>query len=620
MHVTDDGAIVDVGDPRQSDRTFRRRLACLVGLAATVRVVHLITKWNRPLRLNDSVWYSSMAAGLRNGEFFQHLVVQGAPSAEHPPLAAVVMAPGSFLPNWVQGQRLTTVVVGTVGVLLIGLLGRRVGGTQVGLVAAGIAAVYPNLWMNDSLVMSESIAITVVVGALLILHRLLDQPKWSTAAAAGLLLGAAALTRSELLLLTPLAAVLVIAHGRRRQAVTNAAIVVGTALLTIMPWAVVNLVRFDRPVLLTTNDGTTLLGSYCDDIFSGANKGGWSVFCVFDAPQTEGDDSVRSAAQRSVAVTYARTHLAEIPGVVVARVARTLDLYGLDDMVHGDVGEEKPRTFVWAGIISWWLLLIPAAVGFTLTRRRDRWLLALPIVSTVTATVVFYGGHRLRAPAEPAVVIFASVAICAFWQRRRQSPSSSSADGGGDHAGDSVSSSGSQASVGGPNLHESARGAVVPPLAGHLLLASVADQLLRQDQPSIDRRRFLSWRHHQHWLDVTAVELSDDGGHRVGDAAATLRHGNHQDVGAVREVEVGQVCGKSAHVRHGCQLDEPATAVAHVRAERLVQTIDRAIADGRDVTRTTADRRPHQPRAGHQNDDSYQTYPAMAGTPGHGSS
>ena len=430
---------------------FRRRLAWIVVAAAVVRLLHLATKWNRPLQLNDSVWYSSMASGLRHGEFFRHLVVEGDPSAEHPPLAAILMTPGSFLPNWVQGQRLTTVVAGVVGVGLIGLLGRRIGGARVGLLAAAIAAVYPNLWMNDGLVMSESIAMAIVVGALLMLHTLLQRPSWPVAAGAGALLGAAALTRSELALLVPLAAALVIAHGRSRAAVLRAGAVVGVAVVVMAPWAAVNLARFERPVLLTTNDGTTLLGSYCDDIFSGANKGGWSVFCVFDAPDPGGDDSVRSAAQRSIAIGYARDHVRDLPGVVVARVARALDLYGLDDMVHGDVGEEKPRVFIWVGIVGWWLLMVPAAIGLTLVRRRDRWLLALPLLSGATATVLFYGGHRLRAPAEPVVVILAAVTLCKIWQRYRPDADSdyddsdnngtsegSSADGGGDHAGHPV--------------------------------------------------------------------------------------------------------------------------------------------------------------------------------------
>jgi hypothetical protein len=34
----------------------------------------------------------------------------------------------------------------------------QVGGRRVSLVAAGLAAVYPNLWVNDGLLMSETLA------------------------------------------------------------------------------------------------------------------------------------------------------------------------------------------------------------------------------------------------------------------------------------------------------------------------------------------------------------------------------------------------------------------------------------------------------------------------------
>ncbi len=33
-------------------------------------------------------------------------------------------------------------------------------------------------------------------------------------------------------------------------------------------------------MLLTTNDGTTLLGANCQDTYYGSDIGGWSLFCV----------------------------------------------------------------------------------------------------------------------------------------------------------------------------------------------------------------------------------------------------------------------------------------------------------------------------------------------------
>ena len=40
-------------------------------------------------------------------------------------------------------------LVGTVTVVLVGLLARRVAGERAGLIAAAVAAVYPLLWLAD---------------------------------------------------------------------------------------------------------------------------------------------------------------------------------------------------------------------------------------------------------------------------------------------------------------------------------------------------------------------------------------------------------------------------------------------------------------------------------------
>jgi hypothetical protein len=143
---------------------------------------------------------------------------------------------------------------------------------------------------------------------------------------------------------------------------------------------------------------------------------------VFDNPGPEGaDDSVRTAEQRRIAVSYVRDNLSRVPIVVLARVARTADLYGLDNLVDQDVGEERDRWASWAGIVSWWLLAPVAGFGLTLVHRRDAWVLAMPVVAVAVTTVLFYGTHRIRSPLEPVVVVGAATAI-AHWFRRRQQP------------------------------------------------------------------------------------------------------------------------------------------------------------------------------------------------------
>ena len=71
--------------------------------------------------------------------------------------------------------------------------------------------------------------------------------------------------------------------------------------------------------------------------------------CIVGDPEYRLDEepSVRSIRQRDLAVRYVRENIEDVPLVVAARVARMLDLYGLDDLIKQDVGEERPRWAAW---------------------------------------------------------------------------------------------------------------------------------------------------------------------------------------------------------------------------------------------------------------------------------
>ena len=170
-----------------------------------------------------------------------------------------------------------------------------------------------------------------------------------------------------------------------------------------------------------------MLGANCDSTYFD-DIGGWDVRCLAVVPGVEGEDaSVDADRRREIALDYAGDHLDRVPVVVAARIGRLLDLYGLDSLVRLDVGEEKARWAAWAGIVSWWLLAPLAVAGWLVAgrsgeapeRRRARWWLVVPIAAALITAVVFYGAHRIRAPAEPAVVTLAATAIVAAFERWR---------------------------------------------------------------------------------------------------------------------------------------------------------------------------------------------------------
>src|SRR5262249_21393440 len=152
----------------------------------------------------------------------------------------MVLTPVSFVAGHnLIAQRLTMSVLGTVAVVVIGLLARRRAGALAGWIAAGIAAVYPYLWVNDGLIMSETLTTLVVALALLYAYRFSREPKLWTAVVVGGLCGLGALTRAELVLLVPFLAVpaaLVARSVAVRERWKLAAVAVLTAALLIAPW------------------------------------------------------------------------------------------------------------------------------------------------------------------------------------------------------------------------------------------------------------------------------------------------------------------------------------------------------------------------------------------------
>ena len=393
------------------DRLTRRGIVVATVIGAIWRIAMLISRWNLGLVFNDSLYYSFQAKQNAQGEWFR-LVFTNGPGAEHPPLASLLMTPASLLPHVESWQRATNTLLGIAVVPLIALLGQRLGGRRVAVIAAFVAAVYPNLWINDSLVMSESAAVFFVVVALLCAWRFQQRFDYRSAIMTGVVVALAALTRSELILLAPLLALIGFRAQARLEWLKRAVVMLVVVGAVIAPWMLYNSTRFDASVLLSANEGGTILGSNCDATYGGPTMGGWLTTCLSDVViQPNEDASELSRREHQIAVRYMRAHVRRLPMVVGARLLRTADLYGLDDLVFLDVADQRGRVPSWSGIISWWILAPIAVVGWWRNRRRCGWILIAPAISVFATAAVFYGAHRLRAPLEPVVVVCAAMAI-----------------------------------------------------------------------------------------------------------------------------------------------------------------------------------------------------------------
>lgn len=397
--------------------TFRLRLALVVAAGFAWRVVYVL-RWKGGdddlSNEGDAFYYSAQARSNAAGDLFQHPFT-GGPAADHPPITALVLTPVSWLDSHVVlAQRLVMVVIGTAAVAVIGLLGRRIGGDRVGLLAALLAAVHAPLWANDGLLMAEAPTALLVAGLLWCAIEVYDDPSPRRLVLLGALAGLATLTRAEqallfVLLLLPL----VVRRERSWQERLRPLVVAGlAAAVVVAPWVGWNLVRFEEPTLLSTNDGLTIFGANCHTTYYTPAIGFWDLRCPLDHP-VEGDAAAESAEWRSMGLQYLRDNLGRLPKVMVARVGRVWGVYEPQQMVWFNTGEGREP---WASRVALYqhLALLPVAVAGALVLRR-RPLVLWPLLATavaVTATAaLFYGIVRFRVPADVAIVVLVAVAV-----------------------------------------------------------------------------------------------------------------------------------------------------------------------------------------------------------------
>jgi 4-amino-4-deoxy-L-arabinose transferase-like glycosyltransferase len=398
-------------------RGFALGLAAIVAFAVALRVVHTlaVAPWP-PGLFNDEAYYATLGRMLARGTGFvrpAEFLADGLllPTAERPPLFPLLL--GGLAELGVTGgdARLAGALTGGGTVAVLGLLGRELAGARAGLIAAGLAAVYPTLIAADGALMTESLYGLLVAVALLAAVRLLAARGPVPAVLLGSAAGLAALTRGEGLLLI----VLLLLPLLRRPGGLRAAAIAGLAFaLVLAPWTIRNVSVFDRPVLVATEGGETLAGANCRQAYYGEKIGTWQVDCARFSVRGNGEAEALDEAGRR-GLRYAGEHLTRLPAVLAARLART---WGLLDPFHRPEGRAGWVTTL--GVLMYLALLPLAAYGaWSLRRRRAvAWVVLAPFVMVTVTTVLGYGSLRFRHAAELALVVLAAVALERLWRRR----------------------------------------------------------------------------------------------------------------------------------------------------------------------------------------------------------
>jgi 4-amino-4-deoxy-L-arabinose transferase-like glycosyltransferase len=460
-------------------RRFYLVLGAITLLALAWRVYYVLDQQGRLLINGDAAYYHWQSRLIAQGKGFidparYTLFGRVEPSAGHPPAYILYLAGVSrFIGTSELTHRLASTLLGAGAVFTIGVLARHVFRNDwAGWVAAALGAAYAHLWINDEMLMSESMYVFAIALAVLLAYRFWDAPRIQTAVFMGLGIAFAALSRAEAIGLFPFLAIpfgfLVTRKGGGKvawkQGAKYAAASCVAGGLLILPWVAYNSTRFEHRVLLSNGAGSVLMTSNCDSwvpkddpvdpgkyrgTYRGTYLGYWSIFCAsgLDAkldhhysperaaylkeqlgniPGTDinffGDESTHEIAWRSVGLAELKDHLGQMPRVVVFRVARMWDLYRPEQNIFlNGVLEGRGRWQSRLATYQYFPLLALSIGGLVLLRRRGTPILpflAIALAITITAATSF-GITRYRAPVDAMLPVLASGTLVWLFEHAR---------------------------------------------------------------------------------------------------------------------------------------------------------------------------------------------------------
>jgi 4-amino-4-deoxy-L-arabinose transferase-like glycosyltransferase len=387
----------------------------------------------------DEPDYHRHASDIAAGRGF--LTPAGEPTAARPPLYPIVLAGvyRLFGPNHAAG-RVLQMALGVGIVLLTYLVARKLFSSDVGLIAAAFAAVNPSLVYLSALLMTENLAIVLLLLVLLCLAKEHAEERTPLArfALGGLLGGLLCLARPHglLFVLCVPAAALVLGKAPARRRLANAAVFTLVAALAVLPWAARNRAVLGHWVAFTTHGGITFYESNNmriveEPAFRGSvvlprtAVPGWEE--LEPLPEIEFDRRAWEMGKQ-----FVREHADLMPRMMMWKFERfwrfRSDLQV--SSTEGAVRIEKGRSLgeIIRGIDVGWvysIVVIPLfLLGAAATARKWRALVLLyaVVVSHTLVALAFHGSLRSRSPVEPVITIFAAAAVAGLIARARLRP------------------------------------------------------------------------------------------------------------------------------------------------------------------------------------------------------
>jgi 4-amino-4-deoxy-L-arabinose transferase-like glycosyltransferase len=372
--------------------------------------------WFTPPLFSDDLDYVALGKSiLHEGEY----QLEGRLTAYRPPgypmiLAGIFASFGdSLLP-----VRVVQALADTVSCFLVFLIGRRLFSLRVGLIAAGMFALFPAQILYVSVLMTETLFTTFLLLFLWLCSD--DEVSFRSGLLAGIVLGVGTLLRPTMLLM-PLFVFSVrwIAGGDLRKNARALAVLGVSAFVVLTPWLVRNYRQFDR-VTLTSNTGVNFwMGNH-------AGASGAYSYPEGNPLRLIDDEFERSDLGIALGLRFIRSHPFE-EGIILAK--KWAHFFSVDYFLlmttryrpefksapnPGVVYGRFPAASILAVHIPFACVLLLAAFGVLCHAPGDgKGILFLLSVCAywLAVHVVFFAEARFRFPIVPLLVIIAAFGV-----------------------------------------------------------------------------------------------------------------------------------------------------------------------------------------------------------------
>jgi dolichyl-phosphate-mannose-protein mannosyltransferase len=393
--------------------SFRRRLLALTVAGLAVRLLWVALEPGTAPVADETMWVSWGSQTLPSPEVrFSPLRLL---FVFHPPLYLYFVAVPFALFGSLQAVKYAQCVAGVLLVPALALVGRRAFGERVGLVAAGIAAFYPELVWFASHFWAETVFTVLLWWSI---ERLVaaDGEKGTRAAlASGLLWGLTILTRETVLYFLPFAALWL--AWRRAGGARRAAVLLVAATLVVVPWTIRNWLVFDAFVPVSTSGALNLWQGNTRLTREQVYEEYWAVHGRIAKYEYARRKAAEAILERQPLWIFEKLR-DEMPAFWAAHGQ---PIVHLERGAYGVVARPLALAAVVVVLLPYLAVLVLFVAGVAaLPRRRAGVLLLGFLVFYVLLHVVAHGYPRYRLPAMPGVFLVAAQGwACRPWSAAR---------------------------------------------------------------------------------------------------------------------------------------------------------------------------------------------------------